>query len=59
MILKSVKEEFRNNMLERLAAGKLRWAFALEEYNIIFDWLKAVHEGLEKPNFNGIKILKM
>jgi hypothetical protein len=53
-----VKEEFRNNTLERPAAGKLRWAFTLEEYNIIFDWLKAVHEGLEKPNFNDIKMLK-
>ena len=46
-------------MLERPAAGKLRWAFALEEYNIIFDWLKAVHEGLEKPNYDIMKMLKL
>jgi hypothetical protein len=54
-----VKEEFRNNTLERPADGKLRWAFTPEEYNLIFDWLKAVHEGLEKPNFNDIKMLKI
>ena len=46
-------------MLERHAAGKLRRAFTLEEYNAIIDRLEAVREGLEKPNFNDIKMLKM
>ena len=57
--MSSAEEEFRNNMLERHAAGKLRRAFTLEEYNTIIDRLEAVREGLEKPNFNDIKMLKM
>jgi hypothetical protein len=46
-------------MLDRHAAGKLRRAFTLEEYNAIIARLEAVKEGLEKPNFNDIKMLKM
>jgi hypothetical protein len=46
-------------MLERHAAGGLRRAFTLEEYNTIIDRLEAVREGLEEPNFNDIKMLKM
>jgi len=46
-------------MLERHAAGKLRRAFTLEEYNAIISRLEAVKEGIEKPNFNDIKMLKM
>ena len=57
--MSSAEEEFKNNMLERHSAGKLRRAFTLEEYNTIIDRLEAVREGLEKPNFNDIKMLKM
>ena len=57
--MSSAEEEFKNIMLERHAAGKLRRAFTLEEYNTIIDRLEAVREGLEKPNFNDIKMLKM
>ena len=57
--LSSAEEEFKNIMLDRHAAGKLRRAFTLEEYNAIIDRLEAVREGLEKPNFNDIKMLKM
>ena len=57
--LTSAEEEFKNIMLDRHAAGKLRRAFTLEEYNAIIDRLEAVREGLEKPNFNDIKMLKM
>ena len=49
--LTSAEEEFKNIMLDRHAAGKLRRAFTLEEYNAIIDRLEAVREGLEKPNF--------
>ena len=37
----SAEEEFKNNMLERHAAGKLRRAFTLEEYNTIITDPKA------------------
>ena len=57
--MSSSEEEFKNIMLDRHAAGKLRRAFTLEEYNAIIDRLEAVREGLEKPNFNDIKMLKM
>lgn len=46
-------------MLERHAAGRLRRAFTLDEYTAIVNRLEAVREGLEKPNFNDIKMLKM
>lgn len=46
-------------MLERHAAGKLRRAFTYEEYKAIISRLEAVNSGLEKPNFNDIKMLKM
>ena len=55
----SAEDEFNTIMLERHAAGKLRRAFTLEEYNAIIARLEAVREGLEKPNFNDIKMLKM
>ena len=57
--LTSAEDEFNTIMLERHAAGKLRRAFTLEEYNAIITRLEAVREGLEKPNFNDIKMLKM
>ena len=46
-------------MFKRRAAGKLRRANTLEEYNIIIDQIESVREGLEKPNFNNIKMLNM
>lgn len=57
--LSSAHEEFTNIMLERHAAGKLRRAFTVEEYEAIITRLEAIREGLEKPNFNDIKMLKM
>ena len=55
----SAEDEFNTIMLDRHAAGKLRRAFTLEEYNTIVSRLEAVKEGREKPNFNDIKMLKM
>ena len=55
----SAEDEFNTIMLDRHAAGKLRRAFTLEEYNAIVSRLEAVKEGREKPNFNDIKMLKM
>merc|ERR1712045_85170 len=55
----SAEDEFNTIMLDRHAAGKLRRAFTLEEYNAILSRLEAVKEGREKPNFNDIKMLKM
>ena len=46
-------------MFKRRAAGKLRRANTLEEYNIIIDQIESVREGLEKPNFKNIKMLNM
>ena len=46
-------------MLDRHAQGKLRRAFTLEEYTAIINRLEAVKEGLQKPNFNDLKMLKM
>jgi hypothetical protein len=57
--LSSAEDEFTNIMLGRHAAGKLRRAFTLEEYHAIISRLEAVKEGIEKPNFNDIKMLKM
>ena len=54
----SVEHEFTRLMLERHAAGKLRRAFTLEEYLAIIQRLEGVKNGLEKPNFNDIKMLK-
>ena len=56
--MSSAEAEFTNIMLERHAAGKLRRAFTLEEYQAIIQRLEAVKEGLEKPNFNDVKMLK-
>lgn len=57
--MSSAEDEFTNIMLERHAAGRLRRAFTLDEYTAIVNRLEAVREGLEKPNFNDIKMLKM
>ena len=57
--MSSAEDEFNTIMLDRHAAGKLRRAFTLEEYNAIVSRLEAVKEGREKPNFNDIKMLKM
>ena len=57
--LSSAEEEFNNIMLHRHAQGKLRRAFTLEEYTAIITRLEAVKNGLAKPNFNDLKMLKM
>ena len=57
--LSSAEEEFNNIMLHRHAQGKLRRAFTLEEYTAVITRLEAVKNGLQKPNFNDLRMLKM
>jgi len=57
--LSSAEEEFNSIMLQRHAQGKLRRAFTLEEYTAVINRLEAVKNGLQKPNFNDLRMLKM
>jgi hypothetical protein len=57
--LSTAQEEFASILLQRHAAGKLRRAFTNDEYLAIVDRLEAVRQGLQRPNFNDVKMLKM